>query len=62
MIYILEMQRFGNEEAHHYIVGAYSTIEGANFAGDAEERFRAGKYEKKITQVEIDAPVPTAWK
>lgn len=55
------MLRFGNEEAHHYIVGVYSTKEGANFAGDMEEEYRAGKYTKRIIPIELDAPVTLAW-
>lgn len=61
MIYVAEMQRFDNDESHHYLVGAYSTSEGANFAADAEERYRGGKYSKKITPLEMDAPVSVAW-
>ena len=55
------MLRFGNEEAHHYIVGVYSSKEGANFAGDMEEEYRGGKYEKRIIPIELDAPVTIAW-
>lgn len=61
MLYIVDMLRFGNDESHHYVLGVYSTIEGANFAGDAEQRWRGGKYEKRIIQTELNAPVPNAW-
>jgi hypothetical protein len=60
-IYVVLMQRFGNDESHHYVIGAYSTSEGAKFAADKEEEFRGGKYFAKILPLNIDAPVPVAW-
>jgi hypothetical protein len=37
MIYITEMLRWGDDESHHYIIGAYSTNEEASYAGEFRE-------------------------
>lgn len=55
--FITEMLRWGDTETHHYIVGAYSTRELAAHAGEVEKSWRAGKYEYRIVEVIIDAPI-----
>ncbi len=55
--FITEMLRWGDTETHHYIVGAYSTRELAIHAGEVEKSWRAGKYEYRIVEVIIDAPI-----
>jgi hypothetical protein len=57
MIYITEMLRWGDDESHHYIIGAYSTIQDAEYAGEVEKTWRGGKYEYRIVPKEIDAPL-----
>ena len=56
MLYVTEMLRWGDTESHHYIVGVYSSREGAAFAGEIEKTWRGGKYEYQITESELDAP------
>lgn len=55
MLYITEMLRWGDDESHHYIVGVYSSREGACFAGEIEKSWRGGKYDYRIVPVELDA-------
>jgi hypothetical protein len=57
-VFVAEAQRHGNDETHHYLIGVYSTETQAKFAGNIEESWRGGKYVAKITEMEIDAPVP----
>ena len=56
-IFITEMLPDIDPETHHYIVGAYSTRELAKHAGEVEKSWRAGKYEYRIVEVIIDAPI-----
>lgn len=60
-MFIVEMLRFGDRENHSYVLGVYSTKEGAKFAADKEEEYRGGKYFADINKYELDAPVPHAW-
>jgi len=55
MIYITEMLRWGDDESHHYILGAYSTKEDANFAGEVEKSWRGGKYDYRVVRKQLDA-------
>jgi hypothetical protein len=57
MIYITEMLRWGDDESHHYIIGAYSTNEEASYAGEVEKTWRGGKYEYRVVVVEMDKPL-----
>lgn len=56
-VYIVEMLRWGNPERHHYLLGAYSTREAAELAGNVEVSWRACKYQPSITELVIDAPL-----
>jgi hypothetical protein len=55
MIYITEMLRWGDDESHHYILGVYSTREGAQFAGEVEKSWRGGKYDYRVVPKQLDA-------
>ncbi len=55
-IYITEMLRWGEEETHHYIIGAYSTDVQAEFAGEVEKTWRGGKYDYRVIEVVLDQP------
>lgn len=57
MIYITEMLRWGDDESHHYITGAYSTDRDAIIAGEVEKSWRGGKYEYRVVPVEVDKPL-----
>lgn len=57
-MFITEMLRFGNPEAHHYIVGIYTTKIQATFAGECEKSWRGGKYDYIVSEFEVDIPVP----
>jgi hypothetical protein len=57
-IYITEMLRWGTTASHHYIIGAYSTKEAAEQAGDAIESWRGGKYEARVVECDVDAALP----
>lgn len=63
MVYITTMYRFGSTERHSYIVGAYSSKEQAQFAGECEKSWRGGKYDYLIKETELNSPVPEEiWK
>ena len=55
MLYITEMLRWGEDETHHYILGVYSSKEGAIFAGEIEKSWRGGKYEYPVVPKKLDA-------
>lgn len=57
MLYITQMLRWNSDGSHHYIVGVYSSREGARFAGEVEKSWRGGKYDYRIVPVELDAAV-----
>jgi hypothetical protein len=60
LIYIVEMMRWGENDTHHYILGAYTNYHKAKFIGNAEKSWRGGKYEYKITAVKLDeSPDPS---
>ena len=60
-LFVVEMLRFENREAHSYVLGVYTTHAGAKFAGDAEEEYRGGKYSAEISEFVLNAPVPHKW-
>lgn len=49
------MLKFGNIASHNYILGAYSTKEYAEHAGEVEKSWRGGKYEPNIVEITIDS-------
>lgn len=44
------MQRWGEDEGHQYVLGAYSDLADAMFEGLIHSDYRAGKYEPKIVE------------
>lgn len=52
-VYVTEMLRWGDDEAHHYILGVFDNIDAAEEAGEIERSWRGGKYEYKITPTVI---------
>lgn len=56
-VYITEMLRWGEEETHHYIVGVYSNVVQAEFAGEVEKSWRGGKYDYRVVEKKLDEPV-----
>lgn len=57
-LYVTRMLRFGDSERHSYIVGVYTSEEGAKFAGSCEESWRGGKYSYIVEYFELNSPVP----
>ena len=54
LIYVVEMLRWGDDETHHYVLGAYTTLAKAKLSGNAEKSWRAGKYDYRIVYVNLD--------
>lgn len=54
-IFVTEMLRWGDDETHHYIIGAYSTLEQATECGEIEKTWRGCKYEYRIIETGLDA-------
>ena len=57
-VYVVTMYRYGNIEAHSYVLGVYSTKEDAWFTARIEEAWRGGKYEATVKTIILDAPTP----
>ena len=47
-VYVVKMNRFGDDELHSYIIGVFTEKYLARKAGLAEEYWRGGKYEAQI--------------
>ena len=56
-LHITQMLRWGDTEAHHYIVGVFSDKEKAIYAGEVEAAWRGGKYSYRIEEVGLDVNV-----
>lgn len=52
-IFVVEMRRWGEDETHHYIIGAFTSKEEAEIAGDIERTYRGSKYEPFIEELPI---------
>lgn len=52
-VYVVEALRYGDREAHSYIVGVFSCPDMARQAGKIEEVWRAGKYECQVSKIQI---------
>jgi len=48
LLYVVQMNRWGNNEDHSYTLGAWDTIQEAHFRGKEEELKRDNKYEYQI--------------
>ena len=53
-VYVVTMHRWGDDETHNYCIGAFSDSEQAGLAGNAEQCWRGGKYEYKISELELN--------
>ena len=53
-IFVVTAYRYGDNEKHSYVVGAYTTREKAEQAKNSEETYRGGKYECGIARLIID--------
>lgn len=49
-LYVVEMLRWGDREAHSYVIGVFTDKEQAETAGKAMVTYRGGKYEYCITE------------
>ena len=43
-VYVIVMYRYGQTEAHSYVLGVWSTAREAECAGTVESLWRGGKY------------------
>ena len=57
MLHVVEMLRWGSEDDHHYIVGIFSSLPDAVKAGAVEKAWRGGKYEPRITSLDVDCKI-----
>lgn len=55
-LFVVQMFRWGDQDAHSYIEGVYTTRRAANKHGNAERVSRAGKYEPKIWVHPLNEP------
>jgi hypothetical protein len=53
-IFIVTMLRHGNNEGHHYIIGAYTDLAKAYIEGLEHKQHRGGKYEPFIQETIVD--------
>lgn len=53
-VYVVIMRRYGNPDAHSYVLGVYSSREAAKEYGDTEEGWRAGKYKSVVEEFNVD--------
>jgi hypothetical protein len=54
-VHVVTMRRYGNREAHSYVLGVWSTREEAEKNGHIENLWRGGKYEPDISTWVVDA-------
>lgn len=57
-MWVVLMQRWGEAEGHHYLLGVYSSKDYAKYAGDVEKSWRGGKYSPFIQQFSMDEEIP----
>jgi hypothetical protein len=53
-LFVVKMNRWGDDELHSYVEGVYDDIELAKKWGQAEKDFRGGKYEAEIVEFELN--------
>lgn len=54
IVYVVTMQRWGDDESHNYVIGVFSSQEDAFEAGDVERSYRGCKYEPKVIECTLD--------
>lgn len=53
-MYVVTMQRWGDSETHHYLLGLFDSIPLAREKAIEEEEYRGGKYEALIQEVGVN--------
>ena len=53
-VYVVTMYRYGDREAHSYVLGVYSTKEIAETEALREKDHRGGKYDPEIIEMPVD--------
>lgn len=53
-VYVVEMLRYGEREAHSYICGVYSDREIAEYEAQLHMNMRVGKYSAEIHEEVVD--------
>lgn len=53
-VYVVKMNRWGDNESHSYIEGVYSDIKIAVEAGMWNKTYRGNKYIPEIVEFELD--------
>lgn len=54
-VYVVTMHRWGDDESHNYVLGAFTCKEAAAISGDIERTYRGCKYEPKVTECLLDS-------
>ena len=54
-VYVVTMHRWGDAEAHNYLIGVFGNEQRARSAADLEKDWRGGKYEPRIERIELNA-------
>ena len=57
-IFVVTAYRWGDREAHSYVVGAYDNSDLAKEAADNECKYRGGKYECEVIEFIINNGIP----
>lgn len=55
IVYCVTAYRWGNKEAHSYVVGVFDSLELAVEAAIAEKEWRGGKYECEVISMPLNA-------
>ena len=50
IVWTVHAKRWGDEEAHNYIVGVYDKKQAALAAAETEEQYRGGKYGCEVVE------------
>lgn len=53
-VYVVTMHRWGDSESHNYVQGVFTKKFQAEKAGKAENLYRGGKYEYKISECTLN--------
>lgn len=53
-VYVVHMCRYGSNELHSYVSGAYTSLKRALEEGLSHSLYRAGKYEPTVYRVGVD--------
>lgn len=53
-VFVVQMDRWGDDESHTYVVGVFSSRMAAMHAGIDEKNYRGGKYEPRVVELGLD--------